>query len=65
MESSLLGEQIFPYRADPTDKAASLNVYQFTLNVNSHFAILVLQIRRGKRDNLGIILHITPLNCML
>ena len=24
-----------------------------------------LQIRRGKRDNLGIILHITPLKYML
>ena len=25
----------------------------------------VLQIRRGKRDNLGILFHITPLKCML
>ena len=25
----------------------------------------MFQIRRGKKDNLGIILHITPLKCML
>ena len=28
-------------------------------------SILVLQIRRGKTDNLGIIFHITPLKLML
>ena len=30
----------------------------------SHFQHAVLQIRRGKSDNLGIIFHITPLKHM-
>ena len=30
-----------------------------------HAYVSVLQIRRGKMDNLGIIFHITPLNCVV
>ena len=45
--------------ADP-DQIASGSVW-----LMSSLIWAVLQIRRGKRDNLGIIFHVTPLKSML